>query len=38
MAFRFALTYPEKVAGVISLNGVLPRRRNRYSSLSGCGD
>jgi phospholipase/carboxylesterase len=25
MAFRFALTYPEKVAGVISLNGLLPR-------------
>ncbi len=25
MAYRFALTHPEKVAGVISLNGLLPR-------------
>src|SRR3954470_19239868 len=25
MAYRFALTHPEKVAGVIALNGLLPR-------------
>src|SRR5947209_2276360 len=25
MAYRFALNYPDKVAGVISLNGLLPR-------------
>src|SRR5437660_5850320 len=25
MAYRFALAYPDKVAGVISLNGLLPR-------------
>ena len=32
MAYRLGLTFPEKLAGVISLNGCMPRQRGRCSA------